>query len=119
MTGAGGRVLRRVAHQVGHDTLHRLDRTSDTEAEVRLVTDLVVGSQVGLLVEDAAHDLAEIQDLVGGHQPGPALEAREVQQVLDQRAEALGIAVDLLRRTCALPRSRGCPSWWRGAARSR
>src|SRR6478735_9945997 len=94
---AGGRVLRRVTHQVGHDTLHCLIRTSDTQAEVRLVTHQVVGSQVGLLVEDAAHDLAEVQDRVGCHQPGPALEAREVQQVLDQRAEALGIAVDLLR----------------------
>ena len=59
-------------------------------------THLVVGGQVGLLVEDAGHDLAEVQDRVGSHHPGTALQSREVQQVLDQRAEALGIAVDLL-----------------------
>ena len=59
-------------------------------------THLVVGGQVGLLVEDAGHDLAEVQDRVGCHHPGPAFESREVQQVLDQGAEALGVAVDLL-----------------------
>ena len=62
----------------------------------RLVHHLVVGGQVGLLVEDAGHDLTEVQDGVAAHHPGTALEPREVQEVLDQGAETLGVAVDLL-----------------------
>ena len=105
----------------------RLDTTRSTACTepatprpgTRLVHHLVVGGQVGLLVEDAGHDLAEVQHRVGRHHPGPALQSREVQQVLDQGAEALGIAVDLLGVHAGLLGAEACPSWWPGAGRSR
>ena len=82
----------------------RLDTTRSTACRepatprpgTRLVQDLVVRGQVGLLVEDAGHDLAEVQHRVVGDDPGTALESREVQQVLDEGTESLGVAVDLL-----------------------
>ncbi len=75
------------------------DGTGDAEPGHDLVHHLVVRGQVGLLVEDVGHDLAEVQHRVGGHHAGPALQSREVQQVLDQGAETLGVVVDLARRT--------------------
>ena len=95
--GAGRGVLRRVAHEVGHDALHRLQRTSHAEAVDCLVHHLVIGGQVGLFIEDAGHDVAEVQHRLSCHHPCAALQTREVQQVLDQGAEALGTAVDMLR----------------------